>query len=919
MAGSSSPLPSPPSGIMRSASLSAHKIYSRRASAIREKRRAEALVNDTDSDEDGNSDTFLKRSKAVEDGSPISKKTKSSSEKRNIQNNQTRISPRNLSSARNHSSSSFVEARSPSPSPPPIKRFNSMETTTSSSTTSPANKRKASQKQSAPIVDIHPPSSSPPLPPDTKAPSTPPRKIKSLSKNNTPQASPSSFEDLFANVSPRKDYFDDSPSRGDNKLPTSPGAGISEGSKQRLTRPGGMRRMLTKTQSMSALPITPSKDQNEDIEESPKNAFGGSMEVSPSSAISPQRPSTPNKNLSRTKSMPESPSKSSPKNQDNSSLGVNTVTQGAGGSGGRAKRTYGGKRSMLAEVSKVNLELSNVSEDDVGISENAPEVSYAELRKKFETDNEETDNGSGNLMAELLVARAPQAVSDMRSKGENRRFMDELNCLIEGIGDPTMGISFKRTSALDIIRNMQDESWLAKMEICGQIEIVWGSLMQAGGEEYDMTMETICILFLAILIKSNTGIDQLMRNNRDQAMNLLLRNLNTKNGPLDQSQKTKLSNSASTRILASSTLNSICGMVAEQDDMDIIDDPIILKQVLDSLILETKILGDRFDLHEKGLDLLPQTDPPDSDHIYYLLQIIFRLVEGSEECKDKMEDSQTESVQALVNVVITATAVWLNVEDESSPNVSRCIGQILQLLIVLATSSPEWIRSFLVIRGASTALLRSLLQREHIIPVQTSTAPKAREEESRATEVEMVEQAEPDTTLLQRDFLCTILVLLIQAIRTDAKVVQILANTSMSSRCKGNFGCLRKCNCLDQLSFTHHLSQIYSDYQQNDDDIFAKAITGYLALVIINFLLSNSSIEQESLSPLPGQNVKGKLEGLRGSLRGLLYEVHHNLRQILSGPSDENESAEDDGEDEIEMENVKEALKNLDDIISKIN
>jgi hypothetical protein len=52
---------------------------------------------------------------------------------------------------------------------------------------------------------------------------------------------------------------------------------------------------------------------------------------------------------------------------------------------------------------------------------------------------------SSNPAKEFLLARAPQTVSDMRSKGENRRFMDELGYLIEGLGDPSASISSKRS------------------------------------------------------------------------------------------------------------------------------------------------------------------------------------------------------------------------------------------------------------------------------------------------------------------------------------------------------------------------------------------------------------------------------------------------------------------------------------------
>ena len=57
--------------------------------------------------------------------------------------------------------------------------------------------------------------------------------------------------------------------------------------------------------------------------------------------------------------------------------------------------------------------------------------------------------GSQNLhfadCQDLLAARAPQPVSDMRSKGENRRFMDEVAYLVDPVADNNTRASLRRS------------------------------------------------------------------------------------------------------------------------------------------------------------------------------------------------------------------------------------------------------------------------------------------------------------------------------------------------------------------------------------------------------------------------------------------------------------------------------------------
>lgn len=42
------------------------------------------------------------------------------------------------------------------------------------------------------------------------------------------------------------------------------------------------------------------------------------------------------------------------------------------------------------------------------------------------------------------MARAPQSANDMKSKGENRRFMDETGYLLDGIEDESGTKGFRR-------------------------------------------------------------------------------------------------------------------------------------------------------------------------------------------------------------------------------------------------------------------------------------------------------------------------------------------------------------------------------------------------------------------------------------------------------------------------------------------
>lgn len=204
-------------------------------------------------------------------------------------------------------------------------------------------------------------------------------------------------------------------------------------------RSGSLRRMLTKTQSLGASePSTPSKPDKKD-----------EHEVGPASSWILAAPSTPSRlALRRTQSMPSSPAEPSPQGADiDPAFTAHPQIKQQPGSGGRAKRTYGKVRTIMVELPRG---LEDEDQSSYGImsqgDDSQLQASYVELRQRYEVDNTiHHTNRSASLLHDMLQARAPETVSDMRSRGENRRFIDELGYLFDGISDPAASRSFKRS------------------------------------------------------------------------------------------------------------------------------------------------------------------------------------------------------------------------------------------------------------------------------------------------------------------------------------------------------------------------------------------------------------------------------------------------------------------------------------------
>ncbi len=246
-------------------------------------------------------------------------------------------------------------------------------------------------------LNVESPTSSPVLTQPHDGPSTPPRNGSRIARPLTPHESPRDLSALFAAVSPGKFPWANQDTGYEGE-----GSTGGSGSRQRkVPRPGGMRRMLTKTQSLGAVPDSPSEVVT------PSTVCGD--DVNPFDRLDPG-PSTPSRSLGKTRSLPESPSKTSLTNGA-SLLVAAPLSSEQNDSGGRAKRTYGRSRTILAESSTT----AGVAEEVAGTyaMDNAlAKESYAVLRKKFEVDNTESredESRSGNLMSVCMFPRCSVA------------------------------------------------------------------------------------------------------------------------------------------------------------------------------------------------------------------------------------------------------------------------------------------------------------------------------------------------------------------------------------------------------------------------------------------------------------------------------------------------------------------------------
>lgn len=393
-------------------------------------------TSDVDFSDNGHEEDelHLSRSKRrnVETGSPGSKERSSKLSNDTRLQNQANDSAVHITS----SLSPTPPSRSPSPSPQVKRTAVSEPELLKSGWTRPRLMVRARTQQHKPVPDVSTEARIP------SSESSAPASNRYTTRHYGRPLSPSlvnrrKISELFSGFSPGASSHSSAKNGDLQPIPTSSGGFHAASS----ARAGGLRRMLTKTQSLGVSePSTPSPSKQDKKDDD---------KVGPASSRILTAPSTPSRlALRRTQSMPSSPAVPSPQGADiDSAFAARPQIMQQPGSEGRAKKTYGKVRTIMVELPRGPEDGDQSSYDTMSQGDESQlHASYVELRQRYEVDNTiQHTSRSASLLQDMLQARAPETVSDMRSRGENRRFIDELGYLFDGISDPAANSSFRRS------------------------------------------------------------------------------------------------------------------------------------------------------------------------------------------------------------------------------------------------------------------------------------------------------------------------------------------------------------------------------------------------------------------------------------------------------------------------------------------
>ncbi|KAI0264708.1 hypothetical protein BC834DRAFT_825952 [Gloeopeniophorella convolvens] len=599
-------------------------------------------------------------------------------------------------------------------------------------------------------------------------------------------------------------------------------------------------------------------------------------------------------------------------------------------------RTYAGRsRSFLVELPADGSAGGGMDADDLGLE---MRESYKDLRMRWGVDNSEDDphpvysarsspgpesgrKGKGKAKDRPKVVLPPnmmndlKSITELRSKGESRRFMDEVGYLFEGM-DQSANIRVRRSSALELVTKLCDSEFARRAKATDFRSRSWDALRAAGAGDGDKVLDAILVLFAALVAESPHEVNELIQ--KEDFVPVLWDMLATFSGkdPLELigsgANDAQLKNAgvgkAEKLILARlrSIILSKTVLVSDEDHLSLrqllsqalasippsAHHPKYFEALYHTLLSGLRPLSSRLSGYASGLPLLPEAsqttssqDFPQFDHIANCLVILDSYLLGrwpsSDEhpalCDDVINgDEQKSLAEGLATLCVVCSIILRNGRYEEHISIAaRCIESALRVLITLSHENIAW--------------CRLLMKQKLMVPVILSLITGAPHRADSADD----ETDEHDAQAFDR--LCLALGLLTNLVQVDESAKDLCRETKLDPSCAALRPCAYTCSCPDASSALRCLTSVYSHYlRAEDDDPGTHIIRGHLA-VLFGLLMRGALDNQDIiLDELPGTGLEGLIRNAKEFV-GLYTEF---MARIARG---EGRGAEGDAEDEPEV------------------
>ncbi|KAK0501710.1 hypothetical protein EDD18DRAFT_1144003 [Armillaria luteobubalina] len=528
------------------------------------------------------------------------------------------------------------------------------------------------------------------------------------------------------------------------------------------------------------------------------------------------------------------------------------------------KRTYAGKsRSFLVSL-PVNAAASGLGlEDDDFLSRE----SYSSLRSRWGVDTSEDDPypqpsplRSHSDSNPATPTSSPLKRSKSKSKGrgtpnalqgENRRFLDEVGYLIEGM-DKDGRVGLRRSSALEIATKLCDADFTRKAKAADFIGQTWDTFVENGaGDGKDKILDLILLVFSALVARDNVSLADVAERSSSPSTSSsptsyfattlfeMLARLTPENdllliitGSSPDTQLRKMGVKKNEQVLLRSIHSTIATSSLFEDGVALstsllithtlaalppsflptVHFPTLLKSLRHHLDKPFPLAATR---HDKSIDF------PSTHNILRLLDS-FLLGQwagpgyGNDQSRDLLEGAREDwLLNGLISCGVRIEIAMKTSKLSGKADTDSCLDMVLRVLVSLSHRDQNWCENLLAHPTAPLFIIRTIVRADRIRheyqgTPHDKTNNKVQKEES-DTELNDEETSDDDTSQARvLDRLCLALGLFTNLVQQVEDAKDVLRGLLLDPSCAlTKPTCLRKCSCRHPTSALNLLAQVY--------------------------------------------------------------------------------------------------------------
>ncbi|KAI6132533.1 hypothetical protein EDD16DRAFT_414525 [Pisolithus croceorrhizus] len=563
----------------------------------------------------------------------------------------------------------------------------------------------------------------------------------------------------------------------------------------------------------------------------------------------------------------------------------------------KAVKTYAGpSRSFL-----VTLPMSSTGLDDLHdqTQEDMSQESYTDLRNRWGVDKSEDDplpfepvpSPSRRLKRTSSASfQSPQSfnssgvlndlksITELRNKGESRRFVDEVGYLFEGLETPS-AIALRRASALEIVDKLCDSDFNRRAKAFDFYVLTWDKLSTSRGGVSDKIFDAILSFFAALAARDphtlgdvsrrpdfvDTLVDILVSlRDKTDVLSLAAANARVTDFKSCGISRTEIlvlkklsdmvskelyegsQSQPSVRFLISHTLAVLPTALAVRH----------LDPILANLETELSLVEPRITAYLSGLPLLPVPSELCSvalslEHLESCLRLVDSFLLGQWSAPDLEDDRAAVFRAACVDglaskflslCVLSEVQLRGSASEDERILAWKCLCGALRALTLLSHGDLSWCEATLV--------------EEYALPFVALVAIQ-----SQAKWLQSEGDHPGGETF---DLLCLALGLLMNWATMSEKVSSLCREQLINPFCPGNRSCIRACQCPERQSILHGLTALYVQHTSTDEDTPPENVflRGYTAVLLGILMKGNKASLDVVLVALSGESSSAKLRSL---------------------------------------------------------